>query len=276
MGGVTTREAGGIRTGAPTRGRDAAGPRGLVALYRRLSGLVAAPSADVQAVAAVMAGELGVLAAVVGPQREVLAAAAPGMGVAEASALVRADARTAAWPRALEVAAAAGRALRVPGPWLRGQVVAPVLLGREVPAFVFAEEIITLIYTRTYLEGAPVLRLYVVALVAFVVELVSVLFVLKQGGFAARVNAMVLAIALPLSWYGATHWGLIGAAAGSVAAIYAERLVSLGRIARLTGTPVAKLQDWHGLAYLVAGLVLLFAARREFLPVKMQVYPATA
>jgi hypothetical protein len=55
-------------------------------------------------------------------------------------------------------------------------------------AFVFAEEIITLIYTRTYLEGAPVLRLYVVALVAFVVELVSVLFVLKQGAFAARVN----------------------------------------------------------------------------------------
>ena len=140
MGRVTTREAGGARTGAPAPGRDGAGPRGLVALYRRLSGLVAAPSADAQAVAAVMAGELGVLAAVVGPQREVLAASAPGMGVAEASALVRADARTAAWPRTLEVAAAAGRALRVPGPWLRAQVVAPVLLGREVPAFVFAEE----------------------------------------------------------------------------------------------------------------------------------------
>lgn len=123
-------------------------------------------------------------------------------------------------------------------------------------AFVFAEEIITLIYTRTYLEGAPVLRLYVVALVAFVVELVSVLFVLKQGGFAARVNGLVLLVALPLSWFGATHWGLTGAAAGSVAAIYAERIVSLGRIARLTGTPVARLQDWNGLACLLGAAAL--------------------
>lgn len=124
----------------PEPGADTAGSRGLVALYRRLSGLVAAPSVDAQAVASVVAGELGVLAAVVGPGREVLAAAAPGMGIAEASALVRADARSAVWPRTLEVAAAAGRALRVPGPGRRVQVVAPVLFGREVPAFLLAEE----------------------------------------------------------------------------------------------------------------------------------------
>lgn len=125
---------------APPDAPDTAGARGLVALYRRLSGLVAAPSVDAQAVASVMSQELGVLAAVVGAGREVLAAAAPGMGIAEASALVRADARSAVWPRTLEVAAAAGRALRVPGPGRRVQVVAPVLFGREVPAFLLAEE----------------------------------------------------------------------------------------------------------------------------------------
>jgi O-antigen/teichoic acid export membrane protein len=140
-------------------------------------------------------------------------------------------------------------------------------------AFVFAEEIITLVYTRTYLEGAPVLRLYVVGLVAFVVELVSVLFVLRQGPFAARVNGVVLLVALPLSLYGATTWGLTGAAAGSVAAIYTERLLSLGRIARLTGTPVSRLQDWHALgcilgaaalAALAAGLALHWAHWSSF------------
>ncbi|MFC5137450.1 PucR family transcriptional regulator [Actinomycetospora rhizophila] len=129
------------RPGTPDApGADAAGPRGLVALYRRLSGLVAAPSVDTQAVATVMAGELGVLAAVVGPGGEVLAAAAPGMGIAEAAALVRADARSAVWPRTLEMAATVGRALRIPGPGRRVQVVAPVLFGREVPAFLLAEE----------------------------------------------------------------------------------------------------------------------------------------
>jgi O-antigen/teichoic acid export membrane protein len=140
-------------------------------------------------------------------------------------------------------------------------------------AFVFAEEIITLVYTRTYLDAAPVLRLYVVALVAFVVELVSVLFVLKQGPFAARINGMVLLIALPLSLYGAMSWGLTGAAAGSVAAIYAERLLSLARISRLTATPVSRLQDWHvlgcilgagALAALLAGVALHWAPWSSF------------
>jgi O-antigen/teichoic acid export membrane protein len=127
-------------------------------------------------------------------------------------------------------------------------------------AFVFAEEIITLVYTRTYLDAAPVLRLYVAALVAFVVELVSVLFVLKQGPFAARINGIVLVVALPLSYYGAMRWGLTGAAAGSVAAIYLERVASLMRIAKLTGTPVSRLQDWQGLGLILAAGALAAVA----------------
>lgn len=123
-------------------------------------------------------------------------------------------------------------------------------------AFVFAEDVIALIYTRTYLEGAPVLRLYVLALVIFVVELVSVLFVLKQGGFAARINGLVLLVAVPLSLYGATRWGLVGAAAGSVAAIYVERLLSLARIARLTSTRIAQLQDWDALGGILGAAML--------------------
>jgi O-antigen/teichoic acid export membrane protein len=123
-------------------------------------------------------------------------------------------------------------------------------------AFVFAEEVIRLVYTATYLDAAPVLRLYVLGLVAFVVELVSTLFVLRQGAFAAKVNGLVLLLALPLSVYGAMHWGLVGAAAGSVAAIYAERLLSLARIARLTDTPVARLQDWGALAGLLVAAAL--------------------
>ena len=123
-------------------------------------------------------------------------------------------------------------------------------------AFVFADQVITLIYTATYLEAAPVLRLYVVGLVAFVVELVSVLFVMKQGPFAAKVNGIVLFIAIPLSLCGAMRWGLPGAAAGSVAAIYAERVLSLRRIAHLTGTPLLRLQDWGTLVGILAAAAL--------------------
>jgi O-antigen/teichoic acid export membrane protein len=132
-------------------------------------------------------------------------------------------------------------------------------------AFVFAEQVITLVYTSTYLDAVPVLRLYALGLVAFVVELVSTLFVLRQGAFAAKVNGLVLVIALPTSYFGAVHWGLMGAALGSVAAIYAERLLSLQKIARLTNTSVRELQDWStllgilaaaGLAAMVAGVAL--------------------
>jgi O-antigen/teichoic acid export membrane protein len=123
-------------------------------------------------------------------------------------------------------------------------------------AFVFAEPLITLIYTHQYVDAVPVLRVYTVGLVAYVVELVSILFVLKQGAYAARINAMALAVALPLSYFGATHFGLLGAAFGGVAAVYAERVVSLTRIARLTHTPIAQLQDWSTLGGLLAAASL--------------------
>jgi O-antigen/teichoic acid export membrane protein len=123
-------------------------------------------------------------------------------------------------------------------------------------AFVFAEPLITLIYTDQYIDAVPVLRIYSIGLVAYVVELVSILFVLKQGAYAARVNAMALAIALPLSYFGATHFGLMGAAVGGVAAVYTERVVSLTRISKLTSTPIAKLQDWGTLAGMLAAATL--------------------
>jgi len=123
-------------------------------------------------------------------------------------------------------------------------------------AFVFAEQVITLVYTSTYLDAVPVMRLYIVGLVAFVVELVSLLFVLQQGTFAARVNGMVLFLALPMSYFGATHWGLMGAAMGSVCAIYSERLLSLSRLAHITRTPISRLQDWSTLAGILAAAII--------------------
>jgi O-antigen/teichoic acid export membrane protein len=127
-------------------------------------------------------------------------------------------------------------------------------------AFVFAESLISLVYTRAYLDAVPVLRIYSVGLVAFVVELTSILFVLKQGPFAARVNALVLLYSVPLSYFCAVRWGLQGAAMGSVAAIYGERLLSLSRIARLTGTSVARLQNWSTLAGILAAAAISAAA----------------
>ncbi len=127
-------------------------------------------------------------------------------------------------------------------------------------AFVFAEPLIALVYTPTYMEAVPVMRLYIVGLLALVVELTSILFLLKQGAFASRVNALVLALALPMSYLGAITWGLAGAALGSVVALYSERALSLARIAALTATPVGRLQDWTTLAGILAAAGLAAVA----------------
>ena len=125
--------------------------------------------------------------------------------------------------------------------------------------FVFAEPLIELVYTSTYLDAVPVLRLYIVGLVAFVIELNSILLLLRQGAFAARLNALALAVSVSLSYWGATRLGLAGAAIGSIAAIYLDRSMLIVRIARITGEPVGRLQDWTRLASMLAASALAAA-----------------
>jgi O-antigen/teichoic acid export membrane protein len=137
-----------------------------------------------------------------------------------------------------------------------GLLVFPMLLF----GFVFATPLISLIYTPQYLDAVPVLRVYTIGLLAYVVELTSILFVLKQGTYCAKVMAVALAVALPTSYFGATHFGLPGAAMGTVLAVYVERVISLTRISRLTQVPIARLQDWGTLAGLLAAAALASAA----------------
>lgn len=122
-------------------------------------------------------------------------------------------------------------------------------------AFVFAEQVIAVVYTAAYLDAAPVMRLYVAGLLVLVIEVGSVVLLLQQGAFALRLNFVLLALGLAVSWLGARHFGLPGAAAGSVAMIVIDRWYMVRHVARHTGIPVARLQDWRGL-----GLAGLFAA----------------
>ncbi|HEX5801633.1 MAG TPA: oligosaccharide flippase family protein, partial [Azospira sp.] len=127
-------------------------------------------------------------------------------------------------------------------------------------AFVFAEEIVTLIYTECYAAAAPVMRVYIAGLLIFVVELSSIMLLMRQGAFALRLNLAVLAASVLLSWLGAQQFGLAGAAAGSTLAMYADRYATLYRIAATTGVPLRALQDWGALARLLAIAVLAGAA----------------
>jgi O-antigen/teichoic acid export membrane protein len=126
-------------------------------------------------------------------------------------------------------------------------------------AFVFGSEIVTVIYTSAYVAAVPVMRIYIVGLIALVIEPASIMLLLRQGAFSMRIGVLALLFSVAVSFAGARLFGLAGAAAGSVTAIYFEHLVTLWRIAKRTGIPVRRLQDWRSLA-----LLLLCAALAGF------------
>jgi O-antigen/teichoic acid export membrane protein len=135
-----------------------------------------------------------------------------------------------------------------------GTIVFPLLAF----AFVFAEDLVTLVYTAAYLPAAAVMRVYIVGLVALVVETASVTMLLRQGPYVMCLNLVALALAVALDWWAALRFGLTGAAVGSVTVIYFDRLVTLRRIAALAGVPLRRLQDWGALW--TRFLLALFAA----------------
>jgi hypothetical protein len=113
------------------------------------------------------------------------------------------------------------------------------------------------------------MRVYIVGLLPLVVELASITLLLRQGNFVMWLNAAALVFAVPVSWVAAQHFGLAGAAAGSVVAIYADRILTLRHIARLSGVSLRRLQDWRTLlglmVYAVAAAVVTWVLSTHFL-----------
>jgi O-antigen/teichoic acid export membrane protein len=137
-----------------------------------------------------------------------------------------------------------------------GLMLFPILAA----AFAFAGEVVTIVYTASYLEAAPVIRFYVVGMAVMVIEVGSVILLLQQGPFAVKVYATALALSVAASLAGALAFGLTGAAAGSVLAIFLDRALTLRRVSRLTGIPLPQLQDWRGLAWSLGSAALAGAA----------------
>jgi O-antigen/teichoic acid export membrane protein len=127
-------------------------------------------------------------------------------------------------------------------------MVAKLLLPLLGFVFAFTEDLVSLVYTALYVDAATVMRVYIVGLMALIVELASVMQLLRQGMFSLAINVVVLAVSVPLSWYGGVHLGLAGAAAGSVSALYLDRTIVLRRIAAISGVPVRAQQHWGALA----------------------------
>src|SRR6185436_16920395 len=135
----------------------------------------------------------------------------------------------------------------------RGNVLVGKLLYPALAfVFAFAPELVTLVYTASYADAAPVMRVYAFGMVASAVEMGSLVMLLRQGPYALGVTACTLAVSVAVSWVAAHFFGLTGAAAGSVLALYLDRVLILRRVAGQTGIAFGKLQDWRTLALQLA------------------------
>lgn len=134
-------------------------------------------------------------------------------------------------------------------------MVAAIACPLFVFIFAFAEDLVALVYTVNYLDAVPVMRIYVLGFVALVVELATVTLVLARGRFVMRLNLLALVLCVLLSAWAALRFGASAAAWGGVVLIWFDRLATLHHLARVTGLPWRRLQDWRAL-----GRELLFAA----------------
>lgn len=131
-------------------------------------------------------------------------------------------------------------------------LVAAVVLPLLAYAFAFGEDLITFVFTAAYAAAAAAMRIYIAGLVALVLELSTIMLLLRQGPFSVYISLIALLVSIAISWAAAQTIGVAGAAVGSVVAIYLEHAATLWRIAGRTGVGLARVQDWRSLALLLS------------------------
>jgi O-antigen/teichoic acid export membrane protein len=128
--------------------------------------------------------------------------------------------------------------------------VAVALLAFPVIAYLFAaaSPVIRLIYTDTYAGAIPVLRLNAVAFTIAVVEMSTVMLVLRQGPYLLFTSVLALPAGLIASYAGSQAWGMPGAVAGLIVGNLVAISVLYARVSHLVALPVRALQDWGAIA----------------------------
>jgi len=139
--------------------------------------------------------------------------------------------------------------------------VAVALFAFPVIAYLFAaaSPIIRLIYTDVYAGAIPVLRLNLVAFIIAVVEMSTVMLVLRQGPYLLYTSVVALPAGLIASYAGSQVWGMPGAVAGLIVGNLVAISVLYARVSHLVALPVRTLQDWRAItriggAATIAGL----------------------
>jgi len=140
--------------------------------------------------------------------------------------------------------------------------VAFIIYPLAVFLWVFAEEIISIVYTSQYVDAAFVMRVYMLGVIPMVMESTLLMRVSGLGKAALKINFFMIPLVLLLSYFGIQMFGLPGGAIGSTTAVYLSRYLEIKKGANHLDIPILSLYDFRSLAkILLVSIISAFIAR---------------
>jgi O-antigen/teichoic acid export membrane protein len=124
----------------------------------------------------------------------------------------------------------------------------------------WADDILSVLFTPKFSEAAPVVRIYLLTMVIESLDIAMVLMAMRQGRYMMAVDAIALPAALGSALLGAQYFGMTGAAIGGVVGALTAQTFLYGRFSRVSNTPLSEIQDWSAvvrvmIASALAGLL---------------------
>ena len=121
--------------------------------------------------------------------------------------------------------------------------------------WVYAAPLVGFLYTDTYLDAVPIVRIYTLNMLVTAIEVATVLLIYEQGRFVMTVSGGVLIFASALSYVGALTFGLPGVAIGGLVGTIVARSLNFGRAAKVLEIRFRDLQDWPTLGRLLLAAI---------------------
>jgi O-antigen/teichoic acid export membrane protein len=115
------------------------------------------------------------------------------------------------------------------------------LVPTAIGFFLVSKELIQVIYTDRYLMAVPVMRLYLLGIGFSAIGVSYVLPALELGRFSVKNNCICLLVSCVVGFLGASLFGTIGAALGSVSGLVVSEFWSLHKVSRLLHVSVFEL-----------------------------------
>ena len=140
--------------------------------------------------------------------------------------------------------------------------LAVVLLLFPAIAFiaVWAESILSVLFTDRYSGATPFVRMYLLVMAIESLEIAIVLVSMGHGRFVMKIDALVLPVAIGSALLGSKLFGLVGAPAGAIAGAIVAQSLLYRRFASLSGIRMRDAQEWRAIALVLVATLLAAAA----------------